>query len=113
TDFVYGSSMAYGSNSYFTNARRAFVNGDIKETIEQLERSLKTNLSSRDKEEALKLLGICNYIVGKKSHAKNNFAQALAINKNAVLNKKDVLDPDINTLFASVKSQNNAKQKPT
>lgn len=100
-------SAAFAAPNYAT-ARTQFENGDLQGTQKSLESLLlpKPKISGKELEEAQKLYGISLYLQNKKSAAESVFRAVLNNNPNARLKAEDLLDPQIETFFETIRSKN-------
>ena len=108
-------NIAYAAPLSVASARALFSAGDIPGAAAMLDKILKPRpkVAGIQLEEAMKLYGVCAYLMGQPSKAKSAFAVVLARNPNAKLSPGDVLDPGIQTLFnQSRRSGGAAKRLP-
>jgi PEGA domain len=80
-------------------ARKIYNTGDIPGAAKIL-----SPLAQKgpDTVEALKLLGICQFLMGDKVKAEQSFAKALRQRAGTQLNSSDVIDPSINSFYMAV-----------
>jgi hypothetical protein len=100
------ASVAFATPSY-SEARKHFNNGDLRATQKTLESILlpKSKVTKKELEEARKLYGVSLFLQNKKGEAENEFRQVLTANPSAKIRKQDVLDPQIEVLFESVRAK--------
>jgi hypothetical protein len=104
----FGMEAAFAQGNSVALARRKFANGDIHGAEKDLSRMLRSGgVKGTQREEAQKLLGICQYLIGNVPAATRTFEGVLEQNPNARLNPRDVMDPGIQSLFSRI--QTNAR----
>ena len=98
-------NRAEASPAIFKQANAQYESGDIPSCVRTLERILfpSPKVGGNLLEEARKLYGISNFLLGKKDVASRVFKQVLAADPGARLNPKHVLDPSIADFFESLK----------
>jgi hypothetical protein len=94
------------------NARKAFVNGDLPETVKMLEPDLfpKPRLKGKELEDARELYGVTQFMLGNRSRADVAFNQIISANPKAKLDKRFLLDPSVEPYFESLKKSRAAAQ---
>lgn len=97
--------VAYAKTSQLDRARQNFSQGDIVATYSLLRKSV-SSLGQADRIEALKLLGICAYLMGRKGESQDFFSDALRLDPNTQLNPRDILDPAIKSVFEGIRDSN-------
>lgn len=95
-----------------SQAREAFIQGDLPRTIKLLEPQLfpKTMIKGRELQESLQIYGITQFMVGNTKKSERAFKLLLNQNPNASLDKRYVLDPAIEPYFSGIKKQSAPKQ---
>jgi hypothetical protein len=95
---------ALASPAKLAAARQQYAVGDIPGALKTLQPLANgSGLRGAQLEDARKLLGICQFLLGNKPQAEAIFQAVLRANPKAQLNKKDVIDPSISELFERVR----------
>lgn len=87
----YNAGLAKYERGDFKGAERALLMAVTKETTKDV------------KSNTLKLLGICQYMLGNKSGAARSFKDALTMDSNQSIDPADVLDPAVVEYFNRIK----------
>lgn len=101
------SSVVYAPNvmaSTYAQGNGKYQKGDFKGAETALRQALQRNLPKAEKIKTLKLLGICQYMLGNKGGAASSFKQALALNPGLTIAQSEVLDDSVIPYFNSQKS---------
>ena len=105
-----GFEMANASTSAVQAARRKFQDGDISSAQKDLSSLIQSKrVQGNNLEEAQKLLGVCQYLMGNVVGATASFEAVLKRNPRAKLNPRDVMDPSIQVLFAKIQSNTRSR----
>ncbi len=106
-------NTAYAAPLSVASARALFSAGDIPGAAAMLDKILRPRpkVGGVQLEEAMKLYGVCAYLMGQPAKAKSAFAAVLSHNPNAKLSPGDVLDPGIQTLFNQSRKSGAAIQR--
>ena len=112
--FSFGAGVAAASPAKLGAARQLYAVGDIPGAAKALQPLAQgRGLRGAALEDARKLYGICQYLLGNKAQAEALFSTVLKANPRARLVSKDVIDPTIAQLFERVRGQVAPRGLPT
>lgn len=91
------SSVALGQS--FTQGQTLYQRGDFAGAQKAISQTLKTETSAEGKAMTLKLLGICQYMLGDKKAAGESFQKALKLKPGLQIAANEVLDDSVIAYF--------------
>ncbi len=90
----------------YAEGNKRYMTGDFKGAEAALRQALPTTRVAKDKAKVHKLLGICEYMLGKRTNAAANFQAALRLDPSTQISPAEVLDESVIAYF-------NAQKTPT
>ena len=97
------STKAFGSD--YQTGYNQYASGNYALAEQTFKDALQNSSTTEEKAKTYKMLGICQYMQGKRRDAKTSFIEGIKLNYNITIASTEILDESILDFFTSIKKE--------
>mgnify|MGYP001297954509 CR=1 FL=1 len=97
-------NYSYLSADEYTKGYESYTNGNYSQCEKIFSNIINLQSTNEEKSDVYKMIGICQYMLGKRDNAQETFKQAINHNYQTTIVADEVLDENILDFFQSIKN---------